>query len=224
MKYRMAIIFGVALLLGTLVTGVGCDNSITQNGTQTTSTPLVDFNNVNSATSQSANGLSLSIFLDATTYHPGREVLIVIDVRNILSKANLIPASSDWSYNDLGLGQCDLGSPYGIAIFQGNYTSSDFSTATPLSLYDYNLTVPCPTSIPISSYDFEPLSDIATASSSFASIPNSSYAINTELTEASYWTGNIPNATKHNFTPGVYSVVAGDEWGALVMVHFTVTS
>jgi hypothetical protein len=220
----MAIIFGAVLLLGTLVSGVSCDTSITQNGTQTTSAPLIDFNNVNSASSQSANGLSLSIFLDATTYRPGQQVSIVIDVRNTLSNANLIPVSSDWSYNDLGLGQCDLGSPYGIAIFQGNYTSSDFSAATPLSLYDYNLTVPCSTSIPISSYDFEPLSDIATALSRFASIPNSTYAINTELTEAGYWTGNIPNATKHNFTPGVYSVVAGDEWGALVMVHFTVTS
>jgi hypothetical protein len=39
-----------------------------------------------------------------------------------------------------------------------------------------------------------------------------------------YWTGNSPSAAFTNFESGIYTVVAGDEWGALVFVHFTVTN
>jgi hypothetical protein len=49
------------------------------------------------------------------------------------------------------------------------------------------------------------------------------FAIDGEYTETGYWTGAAPNATQQNFEPGVYTVVAGDEWGALVVVHFTVS-
>jgi hypothetical protein len=56
---------------------------------------------------------------------------------------NDVPVSDNWSYSNLGLGPCDngpggFGYPYGIAIFQGNYTPLNLSTATPLSLYDYS--------------------------------------------------------------------------------------
>ena len=37
-----------------------------------------------------------------------------------------------------------------------------------------------------------------------------------------YWRGDHPNAVLHNFEPGVYTVVAGDEWGTLVILHFTI--
>ena len=30
-------------------------------------------------------------------------------------------------------------------------------------------------------------------------------------------------AVQDNFNPGVYTVVAGDEWGALVVAHFTIS-
>jgi hypothetical protein len=29
---------------------------------------------------------------------------------------------------------------------------------------------------------------------------------------------------EHAFDPGIYTVVGGDEWGALVILHFTVTN
>jgi hypothetical protein len=50
-----------------------------------------------------------------------------------------------------------------------------------------------------------------------------SFAIDAEYTETGYWTGAAPNAIQQNFDPGVYTVIAGDEWGALVFVHFTVS-
>jgi hypothetical protein len=38
-----------------------------------------------------------------------------------------------------------------------------------------------------------------------------------------YWASNNIGAAFTLFEPGVYTVVAGDEWGALVFVHFTVS-
>jgi hypothetical protein len=77
----------------------------------------------------------------------------------------------------------------------------------------------------ISSYVFQPLSDTA----AIFQVPESDAAFTLEMkTEfepapTGYWTSNAPNATLTNFQPGVYTVVAGDEWGALVVVHFTVS-
>jgi hypothetical protein len=38
-----------------------------------------------------------------------------------------------------------------------------------------------------------------------------------------YWT-NDSVSQFNNFDPGVYTVIAGDEWGALVILHFTVSN
>jgi len=45
----------------------------------------------------------------------------------------------------------------------------------------------------------------------------------TKVTSAGFWTGSRPDATLNIFTPGIYTVVGGDEWGALVILHFTIS-
>ena len=46
--------------------------------------------------------------------------------------------------------------------------------------------------------------------------------MNSEVQSMGYWVAS-PNETLTNFDPGVYTVVGGDEWGSLVVVHFTVS-
>jgi hypothetical protein len=215
MKCKIGIITVVVLVV---VLATGCGNSINQ----FTTTTLNNFNGANSASSSSTNGLSLSLSLDSKTYQPGQEISIVVDIKNTRSRTNDVPISNDWSYNQLASGQCDMGLPYGIAVFHGDYTSSDFSTATPLALWNYNFIVPCGIPMTNTAYDFNPLSDMANPIDGTSS-QNYSFAIDAEFTETGYWTGAAPNATMHNFDPGVYTVVAGDEWGALLVVHFTVS-
>jgi hypothetical protein len=43
-----------------------------------------------------------------------------------------------------------------------------------------------------------------------------------EVLTTGYWTGS-PTATLTNFDTGDYTVVGGDEWGTIVIVHFTVS-
>jgi hypothetical protein len=78
----------------------------------------------------------------------------------------------------------------------------------------------------ISSYVFQPLSDSAAVFQMSESTAVFTAGMNAEFEPAptGYWASNNVGATFTNFEPGVYTVVAGDEWGAVVVVHFTVTN
>jgi hypothetical protein len=72
------------------------------------------------------------------------------------------------------------------------------------------------------SYNFKPSSNIATLFN--VSDPNpQTFEMSTTIKATYYWTGHSANSVQHTFDPGVYTVVAGDEWGTLVILHFTVT-
>ena len=73
-------------------------------------------------------------------------------------------------------------------------------------------------------YSFQPSSDAAYLEGGSYSSSNGLMKMQYELQLNGYWDGNPMEAVQDNFNPGVYTVVAGDEWGALVLVHFTVTN
>ena len=185
--------------------------------------------NTSSATSESVNGLMLSLSLNSTIFQPGQEISVVIDEWNTLATANKVSASNSWPLRGLSVGPCGtLNYPFGVAIFQGNYTSSNVPSATPLQLW---LPVPCPIDFPVGYYSFDPLSDTAsvfciTAGGFGGGEPNpclTDFKVSSEITVTGYWTwNNGQQPTSGNFTPGVYTVVGGDEWGALAALHFVV--
>lgn len=192
----------------------------------TTSPPVTNLNGVTSASSASANGLSLSLSLKSAAYSPGQEISITIDEKNTFSTENVVPIADKWLIDGLSLNPCGTskaaGYSYGIAIFQGDYTPANISNAMPLNIYDPNdpwLCVPYPGNI--NAYDFMPSIDIASVIDK-SNPDQKSYAMNNTITTAFYWTGSSSNEIKHNFEPGIYTVVAGDEWGNLVILHFTV--
>jgi hypothetical protein len=179
-----------------------------------------------SSTTTDINGLSLSLSTDRTTYQPSQDISITVDEANTLSEINNVPVSNNRPYSGLQAAPCDYISPYGIAVFQGNYTASTFSAGTPLTLYDPHVARLCPTIFGITSYSFQPSSDMAAViEGSNPSPTNSSQQMKYELTLNGYWPDDnySSNSQLTNFAPGVYTVVAGDEWGDLVVVHFTVS-
>ena len=191
-----------------------------------TVTATTPFNNGNSASSKSVSGLSLSLSLDSKTYQSGQQVGIYIDEKNTLSKTNTITTSAKWPVSGLGVGPCGpLNYPFGVAVFQGNYSAADISTATPLQIYEPGI-YHCPDILAdISSYVFQPLSDTAAVFQMSESTAGFTAGMNAEFEPAptGYWASNNVGAAFTNFEPGTYTVVAGDEWGALVVVHFTVS-
>lgn len=79
----------------------------------------------------------------------------------------------------------------------------------------------------IASYTFQPLSNMATISTTnsttlgfFFTMP-----INSTVVANGYWSVSSSGAELqelHSFSPGIYTVVGGDEWGQLVLLHFVV--
>jgi hypothetical protein len=168
---------------------------------------------------RSTSGLNLSLSLGSTLVSPGQAVSIGIDEWNTLSTENTVPSASNWPLQGLTLGPCGtLNLPIGIEIAQGFYTSSNISSAQPLRLSAPGVYF-CPAMFSISSYAFEPSSDAAGVAGLCGSNQCFKENISSTTSNAGYWT---PASTFSNFTAGEYTVVGGDEWGALAILHFTV--
>ncbi len=79
----------------------------------------------------------------------------------------------------------------------------------------------CPAMFIVNGYSFQPLSDnasLGTLSTGAVTIPMSSL-VNTNGS----WTGRMVGSTFNEFQPGVFTVVGGDEWGDVAIVHFSVS-
>jgi hypothetical protein len=201
-----------------LISLTGCFGSSQLPG-QTT---LVE--SANAAVIQSAHGLSLSLSLDSTTYYTGNGISIIVNETNMLSKTNKVAITEKWPVSGLSVGPCGTYDyPFGVAIFQGDYTAANILSATPLDLYDPILRHSCPLILSdISSYVFQPSSDIADIfqnSESTAALTGEEMNSDVQPIIMGYWNGS----TLTDFEPGMYTAVAGDEWGALVVLHFTVS-
>ncbi|HXZ30002.1 MAG TPA: hypothetical protein VEG43_02455 [Dehalococcoidia bacterium] len=175
-----------------------------------------------SSTVISSYGLSLTLSLASTTYDPGEQISVTIEERNTLATDNNIPVANGWPVQGLNLGPCDTVYPFGISILRGYYDAKGLVAITPLQLFDPNLVPPCAPILPAVLYDFQPRSDVAAIYTSYDSEP-SSIDMTANVTSAGFWTGSPPNASFIHFTPGIYTVVGGDEWGALTVLHFTVS-
>lgn len=218
MKYRVGIIFIVLFVLVTIIIAAGCSSHTHE--TATSEPP-----GINSASSQSANGLSLSLSLDAKTYKPGGTINMVVSEWNTLKKTNKLPVSDKWPVPGLSVDICGtLSFPFGVAILRGDYSAGNVETAMPLILYNPSGIVQgcLPPVLDVTAFHFKPLSDIATLDGTVID-QTATFEMSTEVSVWSYWVGSPPNAVSQNLEPGVYTVVAGDEWGALVVLHFTIT-
>jgi hypothetical protein len=227
MKYKIRVILGTASLLSMLT--VGCGKITTQTPAQSTllTTTAPNINGVNSISKKFANGLSLSILVNPQLIKPGYPIHIVITESNTLSKMNNLRASDKWPINGLSVGICGTESyPFGVAVFQGSYTATNVSSATPLELDNPNV-IPQGCIAPVSNvtaYDFKPSSDIATLDGDVLFGSTTTMEMSAEVIGGIYWAGSFPNTIEQNFEPGIYTVVGGDEWGNMVVLHFTVTN
>ena len=189
--------------------------------TTTFSTPTT-YTTTNSASVNSINGLSLSLSLDSTTYQSGQEVSISVDEKNTLSTTNNVTATDNLPSEFMsGFTNDPSPLPFGLAVLPGNYDASNFSTVTPLIIYDpMEVYIGFPVAPP-TSYSFQSLSDTAILNGGDYKLV-SGMKMQYEIGVQQYWP-NSDGADFTHFQTGVYTVVAGDEWGALVVVHFTVS-
>jgi hypothetical protein len=213
MKVKLLGLAGVILLLA-----VASCTGPAASSTQTITT----FFSQTSASITAVNGLKLSISINATQIASGNSISIMIDETNTFNSINTVAAADLWAIPKLTLGGCGtLNYPFGIAIGKGFYDASSVSTLSSLTtLYDPTKEYPCPFIIPAISYTWNPLSNQATANTANTGVEFLQVVTNDTVSASGYWGGSPVVFT--NFAPGVYTIVGGDEWGALVLLHFTV--
>ena len=193
----------------------------TTSSTLTTSSTTTDIGKPNSASTETENGLSLSLSTDRTTYQPGQEIAITVDEKNILSTTNNIPAADNLPSEFMSGFPNDPSFPLGLAILRGNYTVLNYSNVIPLIIFNPSevytgiiITAPV-------SYSFDPGTDVPVLNGGDYNSSNAIW-LHIEISVNGYWPNNESSSSK-NLDPGVYTVLGGDEWGALVVLHFTVT-
>ena len=200
-----------------LITSLILLNIILASACSQATTHTISVTTPSTTTWQSTNGLQLELSINTTSITPGEPLQIAISEYNTHSTGNNIAAATNWEINGLTIGACpninEL--PFGVAIFQGNYNAQNISQGNPLELFG---AVPCAQLIRlITGYDFLPNSNNA------AIMPGGDVALPTAMATNETVNGTYTQGFQLNpFSPGIYTVVAGDEWGTLEFLYFTV--
>ena len=166
-----------------------------------------------SASVASADGLRLTLRISGTQIPTGGSVTINVTETNTRAATLNISAGKNWPVSGLRMSPCYTSVyPFGIAVYQGHYAKDNISAAKPLNIYPLLL---CPLLFRyISGYYFAPSSDSAMI------LPGSGSPL--RMTSGVAASGNYTGTNQNGFNPGEYTVAAGDEWGALVLLYFAV--
>jgi len=170
-----------------------------------------------STQSGSTGGLLIRLGLNSSRIGSGATVEINVSDYNPSPMEMNLSKGANWALDGLATGGCpSLYYPFGIAVFQGMYTSANVSQAVPLRIFPV---VACPMIVMyITGYLFQPMSDNAMILPNTAVVPMATWI---SVSGTYNMTGNQLNQLIP-FKPGTYTVVAGDEWGNLAFAYFVV--
>jgi len=195
----------------------GCDETTTT--THGASTTTVTTGSTFSTQSGYSGGLLVRLELNSSEIASGTTLGIYVSDYNPSSSALNLTKGTAWALNGLETGGClSLYLPLGIAVFQGRYTSGNVSQGIPLRVFPF---VACPMIVRyITGYLFQAMSDNATVLPGTRAVPMATgIAVDGAF-------DNTPNHLNQMapFSPGIYTVVAGDEWGNLAFAYFVVSA
>jgi hypothetical protein len=177
------------------------------------------------STSQSGSdsGLVLGASLNASVVSPGEVVSLRIWELNSLDHQNNVTAETNWPYAGLALGPCGtLSLPFGFKVLAGYYSKSSpgISTVQGVQLYSL-LPYFCPAIFKVGFYNFYPDSEEAV----MGGFCSQADCFTNTLNSTSYISGEYVHGVGMTPLPsGVYTVVVGNEWGASVLMYFSVSS
>lgn len=177
-------------------------------------------------------GLKLVVSVNSTEIPSQDTININAFVLNTRATVNNATAVNDWAMKGLSPGPC-VGedgnlAPIGFAFFRGYYDLSNISAAdTPLQVWGYST---CPSIIyseRVNSYSFPPANNnTQNFGASYVDyrgfLPSGAY-LQAQFVYATTASNAAPYNSLGSSLPAKYTLVAGDEWGQLAVLHFTVT-
>jgi hypothetical protein len=176
-------------------------------------------------TSNSALGLEVLLSVNSTTIPSEDAISVAASVVNARSTANNLTASSDWPIAGLSSGPCaPEWYPAGITVLRGYYEVQNLSDGRPIFVWPI-ISCPAEGSLDVTSYSFLPKSDRANFSSqSSGSFASSNQSIPIAVSSTIFAANGTGFYTSlGSALPSTYTLVAGDEWGQIVLMHFEVT-
>ncbi|MDE1853884.1 MAG: hypothetical protein KGI38_09095 [Thaumarchaeota archaeon] len=177
--------------------------------------PLMDCGGATLCTAQNPSGLLLTLAINESEVKSNGAFIIGISEYNPTTQQINMSRSNEWQIQGLSWGPCDGGTyPFGIAIFRGYYTLSNISGAKNVLTYGMEFCVfhpdeTAPSINPMSSLSPQSLPDLGQV-----------YAMQGSTLNAGNFTSSVNSIGSNK--PGVYTVVAGDEWGDIAILHFYV--
>jgi hypothetical protein len=187
------------------------------------------------SSSNATIALSLRMSLNTTLLSSGQGIDITVYELNMLGRFNNITAADAWNYTGYqglicvpGDGLYNL--PFNVAIVPGYYTQTNVSVADSLPVFWSPCTI-LPACLyaggPPTEYDFYPQSSMAVAHNGTGfRVGVIRENVSTSLSFSGYYdptcSGLQPYASTLNFPSRIYTVICGDEWGQLAILHFTV--
>ncbi|MFI5419662.1 MAG: hypothetical protein ACHQ1H_01705 [Nitrososphaerales archaeon] len=189
-----------------------------------------------------SNGLTMQLAMNTSTVfanplsvNQSGGILIMISLYNTLPTANNLSSSQAWPIAGLLAGPCSGYKPIGIAVMKGFYSPGNISQGQPLHLFQQ---IYCPAYFPAQYYIFGPTSDYVRMFSKPNSPAPSNVSQNSnplgDMEAVVSLSGSccrqLPgpqNCSCYIYSPipfstGTYTVVGGDEWGDLAILHFFV--
>ena len=181
------------------------------------------------------SGLELILSINSTLYNPGQGISVNITEFNMFPTINNVTAASDWPIANLLLGACnseyfgDL--PMGIEVLEGYFSQNNISSATASDRIQFlsNPFAECPRSPTVTYYIFQPGTDRLSSYTecNLDLLGSCNMSVDAVVNFNRNWTVTNPTgqgAIGKNLAPGVYTVVGGDEWGSIVILHFLVST
>jgi len=205
--------------------------------TPTTTTASIVFANypLSAEATNSTLGLELILSVNQTLILSGQVINVSVSIFNTLSTVNNVTGASDWAISSIHSSASFPCSNYVYyQVYQGHYSEANISSAnSPLQVSPVYQYLSCPV-FQRSYYLFQPLSDNASIPVGYYTTNSSTLYQNTEMTESGMLIGNY--STSYNsavfttngalppppFPTGTFTLAAGDEWGQLAILHFTV--
>jgi hypothetical protein len=185
----------------------------------TTSTPGT------ASTSNSSDGLEFSL---QTIPSGNGTFTIAAEEVNHLSSVNNITEANQWKYSASLLdpfNNCAPGdSPVGFAVFQGYYGMNNYTSGEALPLYNTATLFSCTVNYFPNVYLFQPKSDNISVYNDRQFRVNTTASVSASV--SGYWTGGqgLTSPATFNGFAGSYTVLGADEWGNVLLLHFSVTT
>ena len=187
-------------------------------------------------TTDSDLGLELIVSQNVSSFQSGTAINLSLTVTNARAEFNNVSGSSNWPWNvdwKFSVSPCPASDSWGtFAIFKGYFTTGNLSFSSSDGVYSSppGVAPSCPIgTFPL--FVMHPSSDstnISTTTPPNYDMPFGLYNLTETFSLSGYYTTAQGYVTSNSilppppYPPGIYTAVAGDEWGQILVLHFTV--